>query len=188
VVSAAALAGAPIALHNEVAQAQIPAYPPAAPALVAPAPPPSTQPRSRRQHHHPAMSGSPVIGRGTACNIFGSRGDMSRGRRCPRPIRPAIGSSRRTAGSGSKGAGITRVSAAAHHRRGIRPRGRGAIRPNQGWLGDFHLQAVDRARHPKGRAPRVRRSKRARLAVISGRRCCRYARSQPGSSSSRRAE
>jgi hypothetical protein len=43
VVSATALAGAPIALHNEVAQAQIPAYPPATPALVAPAPPPSTQ-------------------------------------------------------------------------------------------------------------------------------------------------
>jgi hypothetical protein len=38
-VSAPALAGAPIALHSEVVQAQIPAYPPTSPALVAPAPP-----------------------------------------------------------------------------------------------------------------------------------------------------
>jgi hypothetical protein len=36
-VSAPALAGAPIALHSEVVQAQIPAYPPTSPALVAPA-------------------------------------------------------------------------------------------------------------------------------------------------------
>jgi WXXGXW repeat (2 copies) len=42
-VSASALAGAPIALHSEVAQAQIPAYPPTPPALVAPAPPPGPE-------------------------------------------------------------------------------------------------------------------------------------------------
>ena len=87
--------------------------------------------RSRRLRHRPAMCGRPVTGRGTACNIFGSRGDMSKGRRCLRPICPATGNSRRTAGSGSKGAGITRVSAAAHHRRGIRPQGSGRIRPTK---------------------------------------------------------
>jgi hypothetical protein len=42
-VGTPALAGAPIALHSEVAQAQIPTCPPTAPALVAPAPPPSPQ-------------------------------------------------------------------------------------------------------------------------------------------------
>ena len=42
-VGASALAGAPIALHSEAAQAQIPAYPPTAPALVAPAPPPGPE-------------------------------------------------------------------------------------------------------------------------------------------------
>jgi hypothetical protein len=42
-VGTPALAGAPITLHSEVAQAQIPTYPPTAPALVAPAPPPSPQ-------------------------------------------------------------------------------------------------------------------------------------------------
>ena len=42
-VSAPALAEAPVALHSEVAQPQIPAYPPTAPALVAPAPPPRPQ-------------------------------------------------------------------------------------------------------------------------------------------------
>lgn len=41
--SAPALAGAPIVLHSEVAQAQMQAYPPTAPALVAPASPPGPE-------------------------------------------------------------------------------------------------------------------------------------------------
>src|ERR1700746_809415 len=79
-VSAPPLAGAPIALHSEVVQAQIPAYPPTSPALVAPAPP--LDPQAEIPPPAPSLSyvWQPCIGRGTACNIFGRRGDMSRGR------------------------------------------------------------------------------------------------------------
>ena len=140
-ISAPALAESPTLLHHgfatypeaapatqpttEVAQSQVPAYPPRRRRPSSSHPPrrPRRRPRPRRPRPRRTTYGSLATGPGTACNTSGNRENTSRDRLSQRHSSRATGSSIRTDGSGSRATGTTPASVAAVLRSDIRGRG-----------------------------------------------------------------